>query len=359
MTRATVVALCLGSAVFAATDQAREPVDAAVNAKIRDEGLNHSRVAEVFDMFVNVIGPRLTGSPAHKRAAEFARDTLNGWSLSNVQLEPWDFGRGWTLDRYTLEMIEPRYMPLVGLPEAWSPSTSGEVIAPAFLLAGKSPEEVEALGSQGALKGAAILSQPIVTNFIREDRIQPTAPGAPPVSGAPTAQPATANAAAAGAGRGRGAGAGGAPTNAQRIDAAIRSGGAAVLLRPSRGQHGTLFVQAGRDNPSDTLPKVVLIGEHYNLVARLLQHNIPVKLRVNVQTRFLDTDRQSYNVIAEIPGRDPVLKDHARRPSRFLALGYRRHRQRRRRGRCDGSTPHSESDWRRASAHDPHCGVGR
>jgi len=275
-----------------------EPVDAAMNAKIRDEGLNRSQVAAVFDMFVNVIGPRLTGSPAYKRAADFARDTLAKWNLANVHEESWEFGRGWTLDKYTLEMIEPRYFPLTGFPEAWSPSTPGELVASAVMVAGKTPEEVEAMQAQGALKGAAILNQAVMTNFITSDRVQPTS------------QPDTTEAPAApSGGRGnRGAGGGG-PTNAQRIDAAIRAGGAGVLLKASRGQQGTLFVQAGRDNPNDQLPKIVLIGEHYNIIARLLQHNIPVKLRVNVQSRFLDADRNSYNVIAEIPGSDPALKD--------------------------------------------------
>ena len=71
--------------VFAAP---QEPVDQAAIAKIRDEGLNQSKVDEPFDMFVNVIGPRLTASPAHKRAAEYARDTLTRWGLSNARLEP-------------------------------------------------------------------------------------------------------------------------------------------------------------------------------------------------------------------------------------------------------------------------------
>lgn len=73
--------------------------------------------------------------------------------------------------------------------------------------------------------------------------------------------------------------------------------------------HGTVFVQAGRDNPSDSLPKIVLAGEHYNMIARLAQQGIAVKLRVNVQARFLDQDRNSYNVLAEIPGSDPALRD--------------------------------------------------
>lgn len=286
----------------------REVIDAAANAKIRDEGLNRSKVAGMFTMLVDTIGPRLAGSPEYKKSAEWAAAEMRAFGLSNVVIEPFEFGRGWALDKFTIEMVEPRYMPLVGYPEAWSPSTSGEVVAPVAFIAGKTPEDVEALQAKGALKGAAILNQPPVTNFIRADRVNPTEPGQV------DAPPATAGQAPAQGGRGgrggRGAAAPGAgPTNAQRIDTAMRAGGAAVWLRPSRGEHGTLFVQAGRGEVAgDTLPRVVLIGEHYNLLARLAAQGATVKVRVNVQARLLD-DRNSYNVIGEIPGTDPALKD--------------------------------------------------
>jgi Zn-dependent M28 family amino/carboxypeptidase len=46
------------------------------------------------------------------------------------------------------------------------------------------------------------------------------------------------------------------------------------------------------------------------MIARYLQDNIPVKLRVNVQTKFYDADAgNAYNVIAELPGTDPALSD--------------------------------------------------
>jgi hypothetical protein len=161
---------------------------------------------------------------------------------------------------------------------------------------------------QASLKGAAVMQQPLVANFIRTDRVQPSEqPDAPPAA-APGRQGGDAGQTGQGRG-GRGAAApGGAPSPQQQIDAAIRAGGAGVLLRPSRGEHGTLFLAGGRDNPNDALPKVVLIGEHYNLIARYLERGVPVKLRVNVQSRFFE-DRNTYNVLAEIPGVDPALKD--------------------------------------------------
>jgi Zn-dependent M28 family amino/carboxypeptidase len=58
------------------------------------------------------------------------------------------------------------------------------------------------------------------------------------------------------------------------------------------------------------VPSVTLSAEHYNMIARYLDQKVPVKLRVNVQTKFYDVDQgNAYNVIAEIPGTDPALKN--------------------------------------------------
>src|SRR5688572_7226315 len=81
---------------------------------IRSEGMERSQVASVFEMLTNEIGPRLTASPAQKRASEFVRERLTAYGLSNARLGPWKFGRGWTLERLTVEMVEPRYFPLIG-----------------------------------------------------------------------------------------------------------------------------------------------------------------------------------------------------------------------------------------------------
>src|ERR1700716_1948614 len=78
---------------------AQGPVDRDILVKIRSEAFERSQVAPVFDMFTVAIGPRLTASPAHKRAAEWARDRLASYGLDNVRFEPWKFGRGWELQQ--------------------------------------------------------------------------------------------------------------------------------------------------------------------------------------------------------------------------------------------------------------------
>jgi len=175
-------------AVLSLVPQATEPVDTAAIAKIRDEGLNRSQVGALFGTLVDRIGPRLAGSPEYFRAAEWARDTVGKWGLDRPRLEAFEFGRGWVLDKFTLEMVEPRYMPLLGYPEAWSPSTAGEVLASVAVVTGKTPTDVAAM----PLKGAAVMQAAIVSNFIATDRVQPArepdapvAPPAPPRQGGP------------------------------------------------------------------------------------------------------------------------------------------------------------------------------
>src|SRR5262245_9581511 len=105
----SLAALCLA----ATTAAAQQPVDRAMIAKIRAEGLDRSRVWSMLDTLATVIGPRLTASPAYMRAAVWARDHFTALGLKNVHFETFPFGRGWELDKFTLEMTAPRYMPLI------------------------------------------------------------------------------------------------------------------------------------------------------------------------------------------------------------------------------------------------------
>ncbi len=258
--------------------------------QIRSEAQQKSQVMKFFDHLVTVIGPRLTGTPEYKAAADWSRDTLASFGMTDPRLEPFEFGRGWALDKLVIEMVEPRYMPLNGYAEAWSASTAGELLAAPVFVGNASIAEVTAMKTR--LAGGIILAQPLVQTFVRDDRVQPTTTDAAVRPGAP-AMPRQPNPNQA---------------DARQITQIIRDAGPGVLIRTSAGEHGTVFV-LGRDQGENAVPSVVLAAEHYNMVARMLAAGMPVKLRVNVQTRFLTADTRSYNVLAEIPGTDPKLKD--------------------------------------------------
>ena len=273
-----------------ASGQNAAPADTALLQQMRSEGMERSQVLTLFDQFVTVIGPRLTGTPEYKRAADYARDKLQAFGLANATLEPWEFGRGWALDKLVVEIVEPRYMPLIAYAQGWSTSTPGEIVGAPIFVGDKAAADVSALKDK--LSGAIVLTQPIVGAFVREDRLQPTTSDAAVRIGAP-AMPRQGNTNQA---------------DARQVSEMLRTAKPGALLRSSAGEHGTVFV-LGNDQRENATPTIVLAAEHYNMVARMLQSGVPVKMRVNMQTRFLTNDTKSYNVIADIPGTDPALKD--------------------------------------------------
>jgi hypothetical protein len=88
--------------------------------------------------------------------------------------------------------------------------------------------------------------------------------------------------------------------------------GALAVLSFSRGHDGTLFVQGGggfKATDPENFLDVVVAMEDYMPIVRLLKAGTPVKLEMDVKTRFVTNDVKGYNVIAEIKGTDKKLKD--------------------------------------------------
>src|SRR5437868_5278160 len=72
--------------------------DNSTIAAIKAEGLRGNEAPALFHELTDVIGPRLTGSPAHMEAARGAIERFKKWGLANPRLEPFEFGRGWSLE---------------------------------------------------------------------------------------------------------------------------------------------------------------------------------------------------------------------------------------------------------------------
>jgi hypothetical protein len=258
-------------------------------ARIRTEGLQQSRALASYRALTDEIGARLTGSPAHKQAAQWARDRLAEWGLTNPRLEPWEFGRGWQLEHISVEMTDPRYFPLVAYGEAWSPSTKGVVSGRAVYVGDKNASQIQAMAAQ--LRGAIVLTHLPLTEFVDHDRPQPGLDDRSVATGNPTlpgARSTTAN---------------------NELMPLLVQAGAAVALRPSAYRDGTVGVTGNRNTANDAVPSIIVAGEQYNMLARLAAGGHPVSLRVELRTRYIEDDRNSYNVIAEIPGRDAALRD--------------------------------------------------
>lgn len=124
--------LALSVLCLQAPASAEEPIDWVMVNRIRDEGMHRSEVMSILEHLTDEIGPRLSGSPQMKEANDWTRRKLEEWGLENARLEGFEFGRGWTFNRASVHLLEPREMPLIALPKAWTPGTDGPVRGPAM-----------------------------------------------------------------------------------------------------------------------------------------------------------------------------------------------------------------------------------
>src|SRR5438105_350615 len=104
--RKLFTAILAFSATLSTYSQDDKP-DADMTAKIRQEGLNDSKVMDIAFYLTEGSGPRLTNSPGHLRAANWAKNKMAEWGLDS-KLEPWgEWGKGWELERSYVAMTAP------------------------------------------------------------------------------------------------------------------------------------------------------------------------------------------------------------------------------------------------------------
>lgn len=289
-----------------------EKLDAAMIEKIRNEGLKNSKVMEIAFYLTEVSGPRLQGSPGYIRASNWAKNKLAEWGLQNAKLEPWgEWGKGWELQRSYLAMTQPYYKPFIAFPKAWTAGSNGLKNADVILLSAK--DSIELQSYKGKLKGKIILlprNDTLKPSFeadalrFTDDQLARMAAFDP--KNAPTRQ--------------RGGSQGGGQRNAQgalsmtgRIRNMAKEEGAIGFVSAStRGRDGTLFVSGGGSyaaNAPENILDIMIAYEDYMTMQRLLMNQIPVKAEIDVKTKFYKDDVKGYNVIAEIQGTDPALKE--------------------------------------------------
>ena len=300
---------------------AQENIDLTMYERIREEGFRHSHVMEFADALTNGIGPRLTGSPNMKAANEWTKDTLTKIGLENAHLEDWgEFGMSWQQVNTWGRMITPDSEPVWLQAAPWSPATSGPVTGEAVYISITDVKDLDKY--KGQLKGKIVLFGAIRTTadvdnalFRRytdaELKDMETYQSGQNVAGTPQA-------------------------NIQQLlaerarQAVVRTAalkmmaeeGVAAIITPTRdgrngGGTGIIFDDNGANlvrgaqtrATAVTIPNAVMMIEHYNRIARMLEHKVPVTLEVNIETKFTGDHEHGFDTVAEIPGTDPKLKD--------------------------------------------------
>jgi carboxypeptidase Q len=281
--------------------------------RIRKEAMERSQIMKTMHMFSDVYGPRLTGSPNHKAAAEWAVKQMTAWGFENAHLEPWDFKHpGWQNERLTAHLISPVKDPLVCEVLAWTPSTKGTVQAKAYqLILPERPTQDQLTmflnNHKAKVRGRIVLigrpaTLPVnlnppakrLSDEQAQNRYGPNArpPAFPTPSPSPSPSPNAPR-----------------PLNnrqiAQQLDAFLKDNGAAVRVNDAGREFRQ--IRAFNNNTFDVknvVPTVVMSNEDFGRISRILNDGTDVVLEFNIVNRTYPEGSTSYNTIGEIRGTD-------------------------------------------------------
>jgi hypothetical protein len=257
------------------TEQQADRADAAAIQQIREEASTRSQLTSIVSTLTDLYGPRLTGSPNLKAAADYVIEKLKGWGLENARPELWGpFGPGWSNDRFSALAVSPLSFPLIAYPKAWTPGTTGDVHAEAVV--GRIERDGDFETYRGKLRDKFVLTTPL----------------RPIGDGQSDSKDASAFA-------------------RRRMEFFVNEG-VAALLEPGPGRSGAVVVGDGRVAtsfaagmypwPEPVPPQVVLASEHFNWIARTLEKGVPVVLEMGIVNTYYTAEPNSFNIIAEIRG---------------------------------------------------------
>jgi len=283
-----------------------EALDLGVLTRIRDEGFSRSKVMETASYLCDVIGPRLTGSPAYKKAHEWTRDQLTAWGLKDARLEAWDFGRGWTVEHVSVHMMQPTTTPLLAVPLGWSAGTNGAVRGKAIRVKLETEQDLDSY--RGKVAGMILMSGDVPDVKVHQKaeyeryseqeldelghfRIEPPRGGGP-----------------------------GSPANFRNEYARRRQFSVALnkfladekplaLIAAGGNDGGNVRLIRGPSRASEapSVPYLVMAAEHFTRISRLLDRKVDVELELDLRVKFTEQEEKGYNTIADLPGTD--LKD--------------------------------------------------
>lgn len=317
-------ALLLNSLSVFAQGQATAPAnpEAELHAKIRKEGMENSQVMKTLHYLTDVYGPRLTGSPNHKAAGEWAIKQMASWGFSNGHLESWDFGHvGWLNERATGHILSPYKEPLVLETLAWTPSTNGTVRGQVYqMIPPPTPTEDELKafleGEKDKVKGKIVMvgKQVVIPvdfsapNKRMDDTMAKNsfsgnapagAPGGPGGNRRPQGPPPQS----------------GQPRKLSPRDVNQKAGeflvtAGALLMITDTAAEGRMEQRRVRAfnnrnfDPTKFPPAVVVSNEDFGRMQRVLADGTPIEAEFNIVNQIYPEGKTSYNTISEIPGTD-------------------------------------------------------
>lgn len=315
--RSLGAALSLLAGLTASSVSAQEVVDSVTLQKFYAEEQANGQVMSIASWLTDVYGPRLTGSPGAKAAGEWAVSAMKQWGLSKVGFEYWSPKfPGWRNDRLTLEVIAPTQFAVAVAPRAWSPPTNGVVKGDAVLANLTAWSDTAKYAGQ--LKGKFLMlgDAPTLSPHARADSRRYTDDELAKLSRDSLPDPRSGgfaiprDPAALGTMMRRFGGNAFRPANDTAFLRWAERQGVVAIFMPARGDDGTIFTDNGYPRAAGVaqVPMLHVAGEHYGRIARILEKGMSVTLALDLAATRTP-EAESFNVVAEIPGSDPKLKD--------------------------------------------------
>jgi carboxypeptidase Q len=287
---------------------AEEKVYYDVVQKIMEFEFNNSDVMENSDWLCNVFGPRNFKTPTYRKSAEWVKDKLIGYGLTNARLEPYEFGNGWDIDYVSVHMVAPQYWPIIAYPALWSSGTDGKVRAQVIHIDFDSiTSEKELEQYRGKLKDRIVFIKPIQKISPHFEALPVTwtkerldERGKIPIAPRTTEEHRRYRSEAE------------SHLRQKIIDFVFEEGAVAIAHPDGEHYYGTV---AGNEryheierlwdvNAPPQPTEIVLAVEHYNRIMHILEKDIPVEMEIEVRTTVYKGDPHDHNVVAEIPGTD-------------------------------------------------------
>ena len=297
------VFMLLAAWMYMHTAIAQTCLPAEMAYKVKNEGLANSQVAEISQFMTDDLGPRLAGSKLSLRAEKMVADKLTEMGFANVRVEfasKYTKG-GWDNEKNYVAMTAPYYCSFAANPKAWSGSTQGLVKGECVVVNAQSIEDLEKY--KGQLSGKIVL-MPATQTY--EMNFKPLATRITDEELETLAQDPRPNR----SGRRRPMGNWMAMRELQQAISkflkdenvlAVISGSGAFNVPHSRGVQYTI------GDPEPT-PEIILPLEDHGRMVRMLSKGQKVEMELDIKNTFTD-NQQINNVIAEIPGTDPKLKN--------------------------------------------------
>lgn len=284
----------------------------AIDQKLMDQVAKGAQILPNLTYLSDIIGPRLTGTPALNTANTWTAAKMKEYGLANVRLEPWTLPEGWQRGHAQGRILEPnngRTLALVSM--AWAPGTPGKIEADVVIMEAKTVKDLEKYA--GKLKGAAVLLgpptklRPIADIEKTDDTITPT--------GAPQDKRPYEEIAAF----------------RKTLREFLQKEGAAALLQDAGKHLGLLFTTGSwgtseRPSAEQRLPTLFVAHDHYALLYRLASRSSilspPVgegqgggrtRIELDVSNQFIPGPIQCFNTVGEIKGSD--------KPDEFVVVG--------------------------------------